>query len=361
MNKLLLIALIWVSFSVHATPVKLTDEQIKNLGIELGRLKSITDLPLFDAFAQVTIPPKNDYIVSTLYAGLIKQIKVTVGDKVKKGQILAIINSPELLKLQQQHLKAVNDLQLSKAEFLRDKKLFNEGVISDRRWLKTEMSHQVYQSYVDETRQLLSAIGFSSRQVRNLESKHSISNQLNIVSPISGVVLERQVKAGQSADALSPLFRVADLRQLWLDISIPQQRISELNIGDRITILGVDINAKIFILGQHVDQQTQTVLARAAIEGDVKNLRAGQVLSVKINKMNDALMFQIPSTALIKSKGINYVFVKTAAGFTAQAVNLLSKSAQMLIISGELKNTDVIALKGTVALKANLLGLGGAE
>ncbi|NOQ17114.1 MAG: HlyD family efflux transporter periplasmic adaptor subunit, partial [Methyloprofundus sp.] len=252
MKKLLLIAFVWVSFSAHATPVILTDEQVKNLGIELGQLQSITSMPLFDAPAEVTIPPTNDYIVSTLYAGLIKQIKVTVGDKVKKGQILAIINSPELLKLQQQHLKSVNDLQLSKAEFLRDKKLFNEGVISDRRWLKTEMSHQVYQSYADETRQLLTTTGFSKRQIKNLENKHNISSQLNIIAPISGVVLDRQVKAGQRADALSPLFRVADLRQLWLDINIPQQRIHEVNVGDRITILGININAKIFLLGQNV-------------------------------------------------------------------------------------------------------------
>jgi cobalt-zinc-cadmium efflux system membrane fusion protein len=361
MKKLLMISLVLISFSIQATAIKLTAEQVQNLGIELGKLQSMTELPLFDAPAQVTIPPKSDYIVSTLYAGLIQQIKVTVGDRVNKGQVLTIINSPEVLKLQQQHLKSVNDLQLSRAELLRDKKLFNEGVISDRRWLKTKMNHQVYQSYVDETGQLLSAIGFSKRQIKNLEKKHNISSQLKIIAPISGVVLDRKVKAGQRADALSPLFRVADLSQLWLDMHIPQQRIHEVNIGDRITVLGINLNAKVFLLGQNVDQQTQTVLARAAIEGKVKNLRAGQVLSVKINKMHDELMFQIPSTALVKSKGISYVFIRTVSGFTAQAVTVLSKNAQKLIISGKLKETDVIALRGAMALKANLLGLGGAE
>ena len=350
-----------ISFSLQATTVELTDAQIQNLGIELGPLQSITEIPLFNAPAQLTIPPKNDYIVSTLYAGLIKQIKVAVGDKVKKGQVLAIINSPELLKLQQQHLKSIHDLRLSEAEFLRDQKLFKEGVISDRRWLKTKMNHQVYRSYADETGQLLSAAGFSKRQVRNLEIKHNISSQLNITAPISGVVLDRKVKAGQRADALSALFRVADLSTLWLDINIPQQRINEVQVGDRITVPGIDMNAKVFLVGQNVDTETQTVLVRAAIEGTANNLRAGQVLTVKINRISKTVMYQVPNTALIKSKGIHYIFIKTSSGFIAKVVTILSKNAQNLIISGALKNTDVIALKGAVALKANLLGLGGAE
>ncbi len=350
-----------ISFSLQATTVELTDAQIQNLGIELGPLQSITEIPLFNAPAQLTIPPENDYIVSTLYAGLIKQIKVAVGDKVKKGQVLAIINSPELLKLQQQHLKSIHDLRLSEADFLRDQKLFKEGVISDRRWLKTKMNHQVYRSYADETGQLLSAAGFSKKQIGNLEIKHNISSQLSITSPISGVVLDRKVKAGQRADALSALFRVADLSTLWLDINIPQQRINEVQVGDRITVADIDMNAKIFLLGQNVDTETQTVLARAAIEGTARNLRAGQVLTVKINRTSKTVMYQVPNTALIKSKGIHYIFIKTSSGFIAKVVAILSKNAQNIIISGALKNTDVIALKGAVALKANLLGLGGAE
>jgi cobalt-zinc-cadmium efflux system membrane fusion protein len=361
MNRLLIVASVLVSFSIHATPIKLTHEQIQNLGIKVGALQRITSVPLFDASARVIIPPNHDYIVSTLYSGLIQQIKVIEGEKVKKGQVLAVINSPELLKLEQQHLKSVSDLQLSKAEFLRNKQLFKEGIIANRLWLKTKMNHQIYQSYVDGTRQLLMAAGLSKRQIKILQNKYKISNQLRIRSPISGVVLDRKIKVGQKADALSPLFRVADLSQLWLDINIPQQRVHELNLGDRMTLLGGDIDAKIFLLGKNVDVETQTVLARAAIEGKSGDLRAGQVLSVKINKVNDTPMYQIPNTALIKSKGINYIFIKTDTGFTAQVVEVFSKHAQKLIIFGQLNNTDVIALNGAVVLKANLLGLGGAE
>ncbi len=362
MKNILILVLLISSAAVQADKlVTLNQAQSQNLGIEVGPLQQIKDAPVLDAPAKVSIPPKNDYIVSTLYAGLIKKISVTVGDTVKKGQILAIINSPELLKLQQHHLTAVNEVTLSKAEFLRDEKLHSEGVISDRRWLKTAMSHQVSQSYVNETRQLLAAAGFSKKQISSLESKHNISSQLYITSPITGVVLERMVKSGQRADALAPLFHVANLKQLWLDISLPQQRAQEISVGDRVSILGSDMNAYIVLLGQNVNETTQTVLARAVIVGNNHQLRAGQVLSVKISKKNDATMYQVPSAALVKLDGMSTVFVKTSAGFMAKTVQVLGKNSQNWIVSGALKETDTIALKGTVALKANLLGLGGDE
>jgi len=362
MKNILILVLLISSAAVQADKlVTLSQAQSQNLGIEVGLLQQIKDAPVLDAPAKVSIPPKNDYIVSTLYAGLIKQINVTVGDAVKKGQILAIINSPELLKLQQQHLTAVNDLTLSKAAFLRDKKLHTEGVISNRRWLKTEMSHQVSQSYVNETRQLLAATGFSKKQIRSLESKHNISSQLYITSPITGVVLERMVKSGQRADALAPLFHVANLKQLWLDISLPQQRVQEISVGDRVSILDSDMSAQIVLIGQNVNEVTQTILARAVIEGNRHELRAGQVLSVNVSKTSKETMYQVPSTALVKLDGMSIVFVKTPTGFKAQTVQVLGRNTNEWIISGALKATDTIAIKGTVALKANLLGLGGDE
>jgi len=362
MKKIIISILCVMSFSAFAEDsINLTAEQIQNLGVELGRLQVIKSAPLFDAPAKVTIPPENDYIVSTLYAGLIKQIKAVVGDNVVKGQVLAIIQSPELLKLQQQHLKAVNDLKLSEAEFLRDQKLFKDGVISGRRWLKTETSHQVYQSYVNETEQLLMTVGFSKKNIKNLVRKQTISSELIIRSPIAGVVLFRQVKAGQKADALAPLFRVANLETLWLDISIPQQRVHEVKVGDQVDMLAYGVSAKLFLLGQNVDENTQTVLARAVVAGTPNTLRAGQVISVKISQSNNNLMYQVPSAAVTTSDGSSYIFVRSASGFVAKVIKIQGRDGNNIIVSGKLDKTSVIAIKGGVALKANLLGLGGDE
>ncbi len=186
--RALLIIFLWLH-SGHLladSQIKISTMQLYNLGIKLGKLTPIKTAPLFAAPAKVIIPPANEYLVSTSHLGLINQINVSIGDEVKQGQILAYINSPELLALQLHHLKSINDLRLAQADYDRDKKLFDEGIIADRRWLQTNSNYQVFQSHMHETRQLLEISGFSATDIKTLESSHKLNSQLKIVAPISG-------------------------------------------------------------------------------------------------------------------------------------------------------------------------------
>jgi len=341
--------------------ISLSDTQVYNLGIQVGTPTVIHSLPLLDAPANVIIPPAHEYIVSSTQAGLASQVDVSMGDVIKKGQILATINSPEFLALQQHHLKSINDLSLAKSKFIRDKKLYQEGVIADKRWLQTQANYQVFMAHLYETRQLLAISGFSKQAIADFEKYKKLQSQLVIRAPISGVVLKRYIKSGQRVDALAPLFQIANLQQLWLDINIPQQSIYQVQIGDRVEVIGLPVTAKIFLLGKSVDSKNQTVLVRADITQGLNLIRAGQTVNTKISKSSDKLIFKVPNSALATSTGITYIFVRSASGFNAQRVKVLGRENQETIISTKIMPEDKIALQGAVALKANLLGLGGAE
>jgi len=341
--------------------IKLSATQLYNLGVKLGTPTPIKSVPLLDAPAKVSIPPTNEFLVSTSQAGLVDQIKVSIGDEVKKGDFLATIRSPELLALQRHHLKSINDLRLAKTEFNRDKKLFKDGVIADRRWLKTKASYQVFKSHFNETRQLLEISGISQEDISILEKKHKLSSQLKILAPISGVIIDRMITAGERVDALVPLFRITNLKKLWLDISIPQQRIDHVHLGDTVLVEGKDITARIFLLAQNVNEENQTVLVRASIETGKDSIRLGQTISVKISQSSEHPMFKVPNTALAQFKGKSYLFIRNPEGFTVKPVLVLGREEQESIITGEVKKNNEIALRGAVALKANYLGLGDDE
>ncbi len=341
--------------------IKLSEAQLYNLGVKLGEPEVISTSPLLDAPAKVTIPPANEYIVSTSHAGLVNEILVTVGDEVEKGQLLAIINSPDLLTLQQHHLQSVNELKLARTDFLRDQKLYKEGVIADRRWLKTQANYHVFVSHLNETRQLLSIAGLSMQEIKQLEKKHILNSQLKIVAPISGVVLERDVTMGGQVDALGALFKIANLNKLWLDISIPQQRINLVHLGDKATIQSMNVTARIFLLGKYVDYENQTILVRAEIDSGLDLIRPGQTVNAQISQSSANPMFKVPNSALAQYMGVTYVFMRTKTGFIAQPVQVLGRQERKTIITGEIQENSVIALRGAVALKANFLGLGGDE
>ena len=360
--RVIMILLLSYSFSVNADPqIELSKAQIYNLGVKLDKLEVIQSAPLLDAPAIVSIPPENEYIVSTTQAGLINQIKASIGDTVKKGQVLATINSPELLALQQHHLKSINDLLLARADYARDKKLYKEGVIADRRWLQTKTNYNVFVSHLNETRQLLMIAGIPESDIKTLEKTQQLSSQLKILAPISGLVLERMVTVGEKAEALAPLFRVANFDRLWLDINIPQQRIEFVQLGDKVVIPNTEVTARIFLLGQHVDHVNQTVLARAEVETAKSSIRPGQTVAVKIIQNKATLMFKVPNSALAKYAGNTYLFLRTATGFAAKPIQVVGREEKQTIITGDLQENSEIAIRGAVALKANFLGLGDDE
>ena len=352
-----------ISASAKDSEIKITSVQLYNLGVKTGQLKVIEQIPLLYAPAKVVIPPSQEYIVSAAQAGLISKLNVTIGDSVEKDQVLAHINSPELLSLQRQLLKANSEKHLAWAGYQRDKKLLQEGVISDRRWQESRNRFSTYLAEANEARQLLEIAGMSDEDIKKLTSSRRLSSQLNIHSPIKGVVLERMVVAGERLTILAPLYRIANLEQLWLEINIPQERMNRIKIGDQVLIENTDITANITLLGQSVNAQNQTILARAVINGSHSNLRAGQNVNSQIIQSSDKPTFIVPNVAIAQSEGKAYLFIRNPAGFTVSPIEIIGKQQKSSVITGndDLKANVEIAIRGAVALKANWFGLGGNQ
>ncbi len=361
----LLISLGSVATAIAAeNTIAISQEYVTNLGIILGKLTPAKQIPLLTAPAKVVIPPEHEYIVSASQAGLITKLNAALGDTVKKGQILAQLNSPDFLSMQRLYLKAVSEMLLSSLSYQRDQKLAAEGVIAERRWQETNSLHNTFVSEVNEHKQLLEIAGMTSEEINRLTKTRQLSSQLNVHAPISGVVMDRMAVAGERMDILAPLYRIANLDELWLEINIPHEHIGQIKIGDQVHIENSPIDAVITLLGQSVNPENQTLLARATIK-DSKDIikqhasvRAGQSINTQIIQASDNAVFRVPNTAIAQNDGLAYIFIRTQNGFTVSPITVIGKQGDESIISGNLTGDENIAIKGAVALKANWLGLG---
>lgn len=359
---LLLLSLTGLGSHAAENVIQISQENLDALGVKLGKLEPVTQFPVLSAPAKVVIPPAQEYIVSTSQGGVIEKLNAAVGDKVTKGQILAQLNSPDLLTLQREYLKADSAMQLASAIYQRDKKLLQEGVIADRRWQETSSEYHSAVSEADEHRQLLEIAGMTDTEVEKFRKTHRLTRQLNIRAPIAGVVMERLAVVGTHIDIMEPLFRIANLDELWLEIAIPQERVGDIKIGDRVLIDNSDIGAKITLLGQSVNPENQSILARAILQKhNLESLRAGQRLNTRIIQSSDKAAFKIPNTAIAQNEGKAFIFVRTPQGVVVTPVAVVGKQDSESIISGEMTGNEDIAVQGAVALKANWLGLGSDE
>jgi membrane fusion protein, heavy metal efflux system len=341
--------------------IHLSQQQLDNLSIKIGKLEPATHIPLFTAPAKVVVPPAHEFIVSTTLAGLVVKMNASVGDKAAKGEVLGLVNSPDLLTLQGDYLKAVGALKLASATYNRDKTLRKEGVVSGRGEQESFSRHNASLIEVNQAKQLLQIAGMSATEVKQLDSTGQLVSQITIRSPITGRIIERLVVSGARVDALTPLYRVANLDELWLEINIPQEHISDIKIGDQVQVENGLADAEIKLLSQSVNPENQTILAKAVIKDNPSTVRVGQKVTIQAIQTSDANTYTLPDSAIAHNEGKTYVFIRDKDGFKVSTVTILGKQSGGSVINGDFSGNEDIAINNAASLKALWLGLGSGE
>ena len=365
-NPPLLVALlagIFIALPAQALQdlVKVNAEQEQHIGIRTVKPEAISSIPLARAPARITLPPQNEYIVSAAQAGLISRMDVAMGMKIARAQVLAQIQSPSLLGLQRDVLDAVTGFNLAQSKLNRDTTLLEEGIIARMRFQETQSDYERHATATKEAEQVLQAAGVSDIDIQTLKQTHKLNSFMNVRSPIDGVVLERMVTAGQRVDVLAPLFRIGKLDELWLEIDMPQERMNEVRMGDRVQIENTKSTARVTQIGQSVNPSSQSALVRGIIEGKTQSIRPGQNVNVQISHASTDKPFRLPIAALVHQEGKSYVFVRTPGGFAARQVAVASTEERNVVIHEGLQDGEQVAVQGVAALKASWTGIGSDE
>lgn len=357
-----LIVLAFLSTHVHAQDIINIDAKQRDaLGITTAPLQTTTDYVGYQAPALVVIPPSQVHVVSTSQTGLINKVNAAVGDRIKQGMPLAEIKSPDLVMLQREYLQALTQAQLLKSQMDRDKSLFDEGIIAQRRYLETKSQYMESSAALDERKQALDLAGMDTTSIAKLRKTHKLSSTLSVNARHEGVVLERMAMTGTRVAANAPLFRIADLSQLRLDMRIPIKATQGLKTGDVINVTDYPVKAKLMLIGHEVDPGNQTVLVRSEITQGMDKIRPGQFLQANLTIQDNSPQYRIPAKALIRNGNQTMVFIVADRGFRPLAVHLLSQQDADAVISGDLSGNEHIAITGIAAIKGAWQGLGDGE
>jgi cobalt-zinc-cadmium efflux system membrane fusion protein len=348
--------------ALAADEIVLSAQQIQSLGIATAKLPSKQQGELAGLPAQVTIPGDQLYIVSTPLPATVEQVAVGVGDAVKKGQLLARLQSPALAEAQRGLLEASTQAQLAKENLARDEQLWKDGIISESRYRAAKSQSIAADAALAERRQMLRLSGMSDAAIAQLQSANALSSLLAITSPIDGVVLEKTVSAGQRLDAAIPLFKVAKLKPLSLEIQAPLATTQGLKVGAEVRVPAYGAKGKLIAIGQSLSGGNQTILLRALIQEGAENLRPGQFVEASIaTAASSTPQWVVPNGAVARIGGKGMVFVETPKGFRPEPVTILHEGAENSVIAGKFTGAEKIAVHGVSALKASVIGVGGGE
>lgn len=348
------------SWASHEIP--LTEAQMKHLGINLRRVEPATWVVTDRLPAQVTIPPRQERVVSAPAEGLVTELRAGAGDEVQQGEVLALIESPALVALQREFLQALTQQKLSAAEFRRDAQLFKEGIIAERRYLATRSSHQEAEAALAERRQALALASMNEAAIEQLASTRQLTSTLEVKAPMGGVLLNAMSVVGQRIERAAALYRIAQLEPVWLSIRVPLGRLAGVAVGAPVELPCKDSgSAEITLIGRDVDPETQTVLVRAEAHDVGACLRPGQFLQVRLRLGGKEPRFRVPASAVVRTPQMSLVFVRAPFGFLAMQVQVAGHEGGFAIVTGKLKGDESVAVSGLAAIKGAWMGLGGSE
>lgn len=346
------------AFAATPAVIAVDARQMQSLGIETVPLAGAGQGSQRSLPGRVVIPPGQIRVVAAPLPGLLESMAAAPNDAVKAGQPLARLQSPMLIEAQRAFLQAATEAQLAQSSLKRDEQLFKEGIIAEGRYQETRARHAQAAAALAQHRQSLRLNGMSEAAIQSLQAGRGMSGTLDIVAPISGVVLEQLATAGSRTEAATPLYRIARLNPLWLEMQATPQAAAGIAPGAMVTVNGAA--GRVLSLGRQLDPASQTVMIRAEITQGAENLRAGQYVEAQVAaRPGEARQWQIPAAALARHQGKTHVFVATRNGFIAREVQVLGEAAATATISGDLRGDERIAVKGIAALKA--LWTGGGE
>lgn len=345
----------------QSTEFDITNQQMQALAIRVMPLQQQTAPVMLSLPAQVVVPPNREQIVSSPLAGLAVQLFVQQNQVVKQGAPLLRLVSPELGPLQLQAMQASTRATLARQTAKRERALFNEGIIPERRVQEAQAALQESEAALRQAKAALRLSGLPAAAINRITASGKLEDSLTLRAAQAGTVTSIDVKPGQRVEASTALLHLAQTDILWLDIQAPVTAAVNWQPGARLKIRGRDSVARIVSIGSSVSPGSQSIALRAVIETGANGLRAGEFVTVELPSAATSEGWDVPLSALAHEGKQAYVFVRSPKGFIARPVKVITSAGQRVRIVGPLKAGENIAVSGVVALKGAWLDAKGGN
>lgn len=269
--------------------------------------------------------------VSDIFGGL--------GDVVKKGQVLARVNSIELTQNQLTLIKATQLIGLKTKAVERAKLLFDADVISKAEMQRIEAELEAVKADFRASKDQLEILGMSEKAIEKLESSGQVNSYGDVISRTNGTIITKMINLGQIVQPEDVLFSVADLSKLWGVAEIPEQQVAFVQKDQDVTIevpaLNKKIQGKIVYEGDIVNPETRTVMVRTEIDNADLKLKPDMLISMFIQSKKVSKL-AVPASAVVRENDRNYIFVKNNPNtFRLREIELGHKDGQLInVLSG---------------------------
>jgi RND family efflux transporter MFP subunit len=318
-----------------------------------------------NAYKEVPILP--------IAGGIVREISAQLGDKIKRGQKLAVIFSAELAEAQANYVKMQAELEKHHQHYRRTAALVEIGAASRAELEEATAVYKSEHANVSAMRQRLALLGMSAEQIDQTGKGDQVSALITVESPASGTLLSRTVNAGEVVMAGRELFRVADLSTVWVIGQIYEKDFATAQVGTPATITTLaypdrKFTGRVSFIDPRVDPQTRTAQVRVEVGNPGEALKLGMFVDVSFGNQPLASPGEQPVAAAprdavqyIGGKQVVYLTTDKPGSFIQREVRAGAEANGLIPIYSGLTAGDRLATQGSFLLRAESLKLNPAQ
>ncbi|UMB60162.1 efflux RND transporter periplasmic adaptor subunit [Lutibacter sp. A80] len=288
--------------------VMLSQQQFEALKMKIDTLALRNMSGYIEVNGSLEVPPQNEAAITSVVGANVVSIKVIEGDKVNKGQVVAYLSHPNIIKLQTDYLNAYSNSIFQKKNYERQQKLYDAGVGSGANFQKAEAEYNASKAMVNGLAAQLKILNVNATSVRN----GTIAQQIALRSPIEGFVQKVEVKIGQYVEPQTELFEIVNTLHVHADFMVFEKDVYKVKKGQKVSFMvqsipDTELTATIYSVGKTFEDNPKAVHLHAEIENKIGNLIPGMYIQGKI-QVKSAQTKALPESAVINDGDKFYVF-----------------------------------------------------
>jgi membrane fusion protein, heavy metal efflux system len=299
--------------------------------------------------------------LSSRAPGIIAEVHKDLGERVKAGEPIAVIDSTELGAAKAEYLQSLELLALWETNTAREKEMIDRGAGNQRSLLDTQTKLAETRIAAAKARQRLRTLGLTDAQIESVQKTADTGSLLELLAPFDGLIVERAAVVGEVVEPTKPLLSVADTALMWAMIDLREQDLAGTRPGQSVTVTvdgfpGEAFAGKLTWISTQLDPRTRTIKGRAELDNGAGQLRAGMYARATISGGSAASAVLIPRDAVQWEGCCNIVFTKRDdATFKPMAVSLGRETPRGYEVLAGLTGGETIVTRGSYLLKTEIL------
>jgi cobalt-zinc-cadmium efflux system membrane fusion protein len=286
--------------------VSLTESQFKNVGIKLGSVSTQKITTKIKTNGTLDVPPQNLIHISAPYGGFLKSTELLQGMHVHKGDVIAVMEHPDYIQLQQDYLENKSALAFAKGEYERQQTLSKEDVSSKKTLQKAKAEFETLSARVQGLRAKLELIRINMTKL----DANEIQKTIELRAPINGYVTKIHASIGAFVTANTVLFEIVDTEHLHAEISVFEKDINSIKIGQKVSLVLPNESepryAKVYLIGKEITPE-RTVRVHCHLDKEDTNLLPGMYLTAYVD-VQGLEATTLPEKGVVEFEGHHYVF-----------------------------------------------------